>query len=253
MSKLPDFLICGFQKCGTTALSHNLNQHSRIKIPRTGHPKAKLSHGKEFNFFSSQQIETSTTTEGIEWYKSHFQKDEFTWGEASPSYSVYVPEVLQIMQKYLTDTKFVFSIRNPINRAFSAYNHYMQLLESNIKFGNWDPSKSFIEIVESNKYLFTLSYTNALFQYEKTFCREKIHIAIQEKIDSDDYQEEYNKLFDFLNLKYETVNNNKIHSRDYIREISKNEIEFLKELYREEVDELFNWMGREVSEWKEFC
>ena len=49
--KLPDFIVCGFQKCGTSALSQNLNQHSDISIARTSHVKANLSYGKEINYY----------------------------------------------------------------------------------------------------------------------------------------------------------------------------------------------------------
>ena len=36
MSKLPDFIVCGFQKCGTS-LCYNLDQHTKIQIARTDH------------------------------------------------------------------------------------------------------------------------------------------------------------------------------------------------------------------------
>ena len=43
-----------------------------------------------------------------------------------------VSDVLRNMKKHLSDTKFIFSLRNPIYRSFSAYNHYMQLAEKGI-------------------------------------------------------------------------------------------------------------------------
>jgi hypothetical protein len=252
-NKLPDFIIPGFQKCATSALARNLNQHPKIQIARTEHINARISLGKEINFFSSEDNPASTYKEGIDWYKSHFLDDDGLWGEASPGYSDYTNVTLSRMGEHLSQTKFIFSIRNPIHRAFSAYNMYMQLLEEDgIKWGNWDHKKSLIYNVKNHPYAFRINYIEVLKSYEKQFSRNQIHVVIFEKLKTTNYQTEYDEIFKFLNVGNCFIKNQDHHSRPYNRKITQEEIYFFKDLFKEEVNELFNWLGYEIKEWKEF-
>jgi hypothetical protein len=251
--KLPDFIVCGFQKCGTSALSQNLNQHSDISIARTSHVKANLSHGKEINFFAFEKMVTSTHYMGIDWYKRHFKNDGKLWGYCSPNYtSAWPHKVVELMSRHLKSTKFVFSIRNPIYRTFSTYNHYRQLLNENIKFGSWEVDKNFIYNVKYKSDNFCINYVDVLKLYENAFGRDKLHIMNQEKLYSTASQDEYNKLFNFLNVDKQVIKNNDCHSRYYNRGIKTEEIEYLKDLYVDQVNRLFDYLGYEIKEWKEF-
>lgn len=250
-NKLPDFLLCGFQKCATSALANNLDQHPQIQIARTDHELSKLSKGKEINFFSKGNI--STNYMGIDWYKSHFKDDGKLYGEASPNYSDNVDFVLQSMKKYLTSTKFLFSLRNPIYRAYSAYNHYMQLIENGVKWGSWEPSKSFMYNLENHPTAFTRNYIYVIGNYAKMFGKNQIHLMIQEKLDSDDYQNQFDSFFDFLGVNKFKIQNKPCHRRKYDRELSQNEKDFLYEFFKTDVDKLFNFIGFEIKEWTEFC
>ena len=71
-TKLPDFIIVGAQKCGTTTLHYSL----------TKHPEIFMSNPKELNFFQ----EDENYSRGIEWYSSFFGKCplDLISGEASP-------------------------------------------------------------------------------------------------------------------------------------------------------------------------
>lgn len=255
MSKLPDFLICGFQKCGTSALFHNLNQHPNISIAKTDHKNCIGSNGKEINFFS--RVNDSTYYEGIEWYKNHFKKDGNIWGEVSPSYSNYVFGVTTRMYDYLknTDTKFVFSVRNPIDRAFSAYNHYMQLYEKNIKWGDWEPRQSFLWNLK-NVNDFDRIYIKTLKEYERKFDKSRIHVMVQEKLNDEKCcEDEYNKLFNFLGLEDYKIVNNKHHVRSKRCKVKMTDEEkiFLIERYKPLTNRLFKWLGYEIKEWNDFC
>lgn len=250
-NKLPDFIVCGFQKCATSALAYNLESHSEISIARTDHEKAKPSSGKEINFFCTQEDE-STHYMGIDWYKSHFKNDKKLWGYCSPNYSFRPVGVLELMDSYLTDTKIIFSIRNPIYRAFSAFNHYREVYENrNVLIAGWNPKKSFLDNFENGK--FNLEYINTLEVFEKKFGKQNIHIIVQEKLHSKDAQHEYGKLFDFLNVKHEKIKNKKVHSRPYKTNITDHEIDFLKNHYADSVNKLFDWLGFRIRAWDEFC
>ena len=253
MSKLPDFIVCGFQKCGTSSLCYNLDQHTKIQIARTDHKLSKISDGKEFNFFTSEKMNESTNYEGIEWYKSHFRNDGNIWGEVSPNYTMMVSDVLRNMKKHLSDTKFIFSLRNPIYRSFSAYNHYMQLAEKGIKWGDWQIKKSFLYNLENYSDVFMKYYTVVIKQYIETFGKDNVQIVIQEKLNSNNFQNQFNNIFNFLQIENQSIVNQIIHAREYTRQIQPEEKDYLYEKFKDDVENLFNLIGFDIREWKEFC
>lgn len=255
MSKLPDFIICGFQKCGSSALFWNLNQHPEILIAKSEHKLCKDSHGKEINFFSSKKNHKSTHYMGIDWYKSHFYEHDKVCGEVSPNYSDYLEMVLTQMQKYIVvgETKFIFSVRNPIYRAFSGYSHFLDALPKSQNWGEWNPDKDII-YNHKNYYSFKCSYINVLNRYSNIFGKENICVVVQEKLINDtECKNEYNKLFDFLGVSHLDVKNEKHNNRKYKKLISDEEVQYLKDYYTDDVNKLFDFLGYEIKEWKEFC
>ncbi|MCL1044142.1 sulfotransferase domain-containing protein [Shewanella electrodiphila] len=106
----PDFLILGAQKAGTTSLFYTINSSSNnFCSPRN----------KELYFFSENYYR------GIEYYTAQFpifRKKKSISGEATPDYLFYhrAPERIKMFNP---DMKFVIVLRDPIERAFSQYNH----------------------------------------------------------------------------------------------------------------------------------
>jgi hypothetical protein len=110
---LPDFLIIGTQKGGTTFLYHLLRQHPYVE------PAAR----KEIHFFDSRRFK-----KGIDWYRSHFPRQHWEngrrviTGEASPYY-LYHPLAAQRAAKIVPQARLITMLRNPVDRAFSDYQH----------------------------------------------------------------------------------------------------------------------------------
>ena len=114
---LPDYLIIGVTKCGTTSLYEYLSQHPDIYPPK----------GKEIDFFDRLY------SRGLNWYKAGFpsttrkfvtkslMKRQFVTGEATPRY-MDTPHTLQRIKNVLPNAKFIVLLRNPVDRAFSQYN-----------------------------------------------------------------------------------------------------------------------------------
>lgn len=113
---LPDFLIIGAQRCGTTSLYYYLTEHPNI-FP---------SSVKEVHFFDD------SFTKGMHWYRAQFptivekyyieriRKHGFLTGEATPSYLLHphAPKrIFQVMPK----AKLIVLLRNPVDRAYSHY------------------------------------------------------------------------------------------------------------------------------------
>jgi hypothetical protein len=109
--RLPDFLIIGLGKCGTTTLAELLNSH----------PEVGMSAVKEPHFFSYDYI----FERGIPWYATLFNqcRDAKIIGEASTSYSRIHqhPDVHNRIYEYLPGTRIIMMVRHPMDRIISAY------------------------------------------------------------------------------------------------------------------------------------
>ena len=116
---MPNFLIIGAMKSGTTALYYYCEQH----------PQIYMSPVKEPNFFCSggQESWASESVTRIESYKYLFKgvSDEKAAGEASHCY-LYEPQAVTRIQQHLPDAKLVAILRNPVDRAYSHFLHMVR-------------------------------------------------------------------------------------------------------------------------------
>ncbi|MEG4454022.1 tetratricopeptide repeat protein [Microcoleus sp. N9_A1] len=113
--KVPNFIIIGSQRCGTTSLYTYLSQHPQILTPIK----------KEMDFLSWH------FERGIDWYLAHFPPmpsgEQFVTGEASPSYFDY-REAPERLYSLFPEAKLIVLLRNPVDRAIS---HFYRLRELN--------------------------------------------------------------------------------------------------------------------------
>jgi hypothetical protein len=125
---MPNFLVIGAAKAGTSSIYEYLRQH----------PQVFMSPEKETNFFAFGEpvgqagpfrgepedapLNYSTSALTLEAYQAQFAKarGEPAVGEASPVYLSHPRAPAQI-QKYLPRARLIAVLRNPIDRAFSAY------------------------------------------------------------------------------------------------------------------------------------
>lgn len=119
---LPDFILIGAQRSGTTSLFNYLSQHPEI------HP----SFPKEIHYFSNHYHK------GEIWYRSHFPlrinirkstyhyKRNFITGEATPYYLIH-PCAAERTSKCVPDVQLIVLLRNPVDRAYSHYHHQVKM------------------------------------------------------------------------------------------------------------------------------
>jgi hypothetical protein len=119
---LPNFLIIGAQKAGTTALYAYLREHPAVVGPAW----------KEVSFFDRHYWR------GEAWYRGNFPSRlnvrrararggvEPLVGEASPSY-LFHPQAPERAASLLPDLRVIALVRNPIDRALSHYHHEVAL------------------------------------------------------------------------------------------------------------------------------
>jgi hypothetical protein len=115
---LPDFLVLGAQKAGTTALYDYLYRHPAISGPRW----------KEVSFFDRHW------RRGERWYRGNFPRGAAPpVGEASPSY-LFHPLAPERVRSLLPDARLIALLRNPVDRAFSHYQHEVALGREPLSF-----------------------------------------------------------------------------------------------------------------------
>lgn len=109
---LPDFLIVGAQKAGTTALYAYLRRHPAI----TGPP------WKEVSYFDRQY------RRGPAWYRGNFplRAAGRIVGEASPSY-LFHPQAPERVAALVPEARLIALLRDPVERALSHYQHEVAL------------------------------------------------------------------------------------------------------------------------------
>ena len=118
MRKLPNFLIIGVPKAGTTSLYYWLKQH----------PEVYMSPIKEPHYFS--QIGNKDHITDWDDYLRLFEgvKDEKIIGEASTSYFHFYEKAIPLIKNKLgKNVKLLLILRNPIERAWSHYQYYIKL------------------------------------------------------------------------------------------------------------------------------
>ena len=134
-NNLPNFLIVGAAKSGTSSLHNYLNQHPEIFMPSY---KDGLNV-KEPQFLIKNKVKDRLHFGIWSWqeYKALF--DDATKfkaiGESSVFYLYYYKEAIKNIKFRLDDNiKIIILLRNPIDRAYSAFQHVSRGLKENLSF-----------------------------------------------------------------------------------------------------------------------
>ena len=108
---LPDFIIIGAMKAGTTTLYEYLSRH----------PQVGMSREKETDYF----VAGRGWERGLPWYQAQFSPGKQVYGEASPNYSKCqaFPGVPDRVAGLIPAAKLIFIAREPVARAESQYRH----------------------------------------------------------------------------------------------------------------------------------
>lgn len=126
LNNFPDFMIVGAQKAGTTALYEYLSRH----------PNVQPTKEKELHYFDSEDRYKL----GIKFYRSFFQfgiNSKLTF-DASAGYLNHDKAPHRIYT-HNPNTKIIILLRDPVERAYSAWNMYREkyLINRNWFFDNW--------------------------------------------------------------------------------------------------------------------
>ena len=156
--KIDNFaLIIGSMKCGTTSLFYYLSQHPQVAVCKI----------KEPNFFASEQ----NWSKGFNYYQNlwHWHPDTHkTALEASTHYTQIprLPNAAEKIAQIKADFKFIYIMRNPIERIESHYTHGKQ--------SRWSETKQAIEYGIHQDLIDISRYARQLDEYYKRFPSAKI-------------------------------------------------------------------------------
>jgi hypothetical protein len=106
---LPNLIVIGAARCGTTSLHRYLDLH----------PQIFMSVHKELNFFAPER----NWHRGLAWYESQFRRPADVLGESSPCYTRHpaVSDVPERMASIVPDAKLIYLVRDPLKRVVSDY------------------------------------------------------------------------------------------------------------------------------------
>ena len=177
---LPDFIIIGAQKSGTTSLYHLLARH----------PHVEPAAAKELHFFDTLY------EEGMEWYRQCFPpprlKDgrETVTGEATPGY-LFHPRAPERVAEVVPRARLIALLRNPVDRAYSQYHQ---------RTGKGRETRDFEEVLGAENsnagYLARGIYIDQLLRWSRFFDRERMLVLKSE----DFFERPQDVLKDVLNF-----------------------------------------------------
>ncbi len=126
---LPNFIILGAAKAGTTAVYYYLMQHPQIHVTPLKETNFFALEGQPLRFSGPGDDEyvnrLSITTLDAYQEQYRYAQGKSAIGEASPLY-LYHPRAPERIHHYVPDSKLIAFVRNPVDRAFSAFLHLVR-------------------------------------------------------------------------------------------------------------------------------
>jgi hypothetical protein len=217
MGKLPDFIIMGEMKCGTTALYRYISEH----------PMVEPAKRKELAFFNAHY------EKGLDWYKSQFPdcKNCFT-GEAT-GYLKF-PDVAPRVYEAVPNVKLILILRNPVDRAYSHYHMHLRKRKIDVPFEE--------AVQGESTYLDKGIYAWRLKKWMDVFPREQFHIIQSEQLYKHP-QETLNETFKFLGLPSYELNVYEHHNSGSYQPMNPETRKKLVDFYKPYNKELYDFLG----------
>ncbi len=272
-----DFIGIGAQKAGTTWLFKQFEKSNQIQLPpvkelhyfdrsstylspnileetllkdRMKNPKwvlrsifEILKNAKDFGWFKKWYFSDYSD----KWYLSLFKGYSKCKGEITPAYAILREEDISEMSKLLgEDTKIIFMLRNPIDRAWSSYKYKYNITEYDK--GDYEDAKRFFV---SDYQVFRSEYLKTIQLYKKYF--NSICLAFFDAI-TENPKDLLFDIFNYLNLDTKEIDSfsglqKRINTSRTI-EIPDRIYNFLTDMYQEQIKELSIEYGEYFRTWQ---
>ncbi len=265
LRELPDFVIIGAKRGGTTSLFRYLSEHPCVVPNFPRRLKVKGIHFFDTNYHR-----------GVPWYRSHFASGLYrrrverrsmhraVCGESSPYY-LFHPHAPRRAAETIPEAKLIVLLRNPVDRAYSHYRERARHGVETLTFEEAierEPERLAGEIErirederymsfahEHLSYLSQSCYLESLQRWLKCFPRERVLILLSEDLYSDPAAT-YARTLEFLDLRpheprafeaYNYVSSSPMDPRTRER---------LVEQFRTHNRRLAEYLGMDLSGWE---
>jgi hypothetical protein len=164
---LPNFLVIGAQRAGTTLLHRIFEAHPEVYVPL---------RRKEVHYFDIYR------DRGVDWYAKFFPPEGEAGryraiGEVTPDY-LFEPSAPRLIHELLPNCGLIVSLRNPVNRAYSSYLHYY-VRDRNDK-------RSFADVVAQEEEIVQRGfYSKQIDRYLQFYPRDRLLVLIYEELVAD--------------------------------------------------------------------
>jgi Sulfotransferase domain len=196
--RLPNFLLAGFEKCGTTSIYNYLNQHSQIYMSPVKEPNFLE---RDWNHFIGTRRTRIDTLEKYQQLFAQVEDHHLSIGEASPNLLFHFQDSIPQIKKYVPDAKIIAVLRDPVERAYS---DYLMLIRDEIK-GN---DRSLMEQLQSSPHSsYTLRkglYYQPVQQFLDQFGNDRFQVFLYEDFARDTLTF-MQKIYEYLEVKSDFV------------------------------------------------
>jgi hypothetical protein len=231
-----DFLGIGAQKCGTTWLYNHLQAHEQLAFPA----------GKEVHFWDQHRLR------GVKWWLDQFSvNDTKKHGEITPAYAILDAKTVREIREAVPNSRLFYSIRNPIARAWSA--SLMALSRAELML-NEASDRWFMDHFESRGSRQRSDYTACINTWLAVFPQEQLQIIVFDDIVTSSRSVLLGlakhlavDCSHFERIAEAELRKPVFHGPQFsIRPVL---LEYLRELYRPEIQRLSYRLGRDLQSW----
>jgi len=233
---LPDFLGIGNAKAGSTWLYYNLKVH----------PELFLAEPKELRYFDLYFHKPLTS------YTSHFKAgSKKVKGEITPSYCFIDLSRISFIKKIMPELKLIFIMRNPVERAWS------QALMNLVTL----PKRDYSDVKENEFYNHFISvqslkrgdYKKIISNWLSFYPAESLFVGFFSDITERPKQlltDIFKHLQISTNVSWKLFPYNKAFQTGPNIEIPVKYQEFLEDVFRDEIEDLYLDFGIKVQSWR---
>lgn len=179
-NNLPDFLIVGAAKCGTTSMYYYLDKFDDVFMSKPKEPKfiTSLFLDSKFKGKGDMDIAKGFVTSYDEYVKMFENvKENRILGEASPDTLYYYKKAIPKIKETMGNPKIIIFLRNPVDRAFSAYMHMRRDLREELSFKDAIEKEDF-RIQENYVFLWHYLKVGNYYEQVKAFKEEFSNVKV---------------------------------------------------------------------------
>lgn len=250
---LPNFIVIGVVRGGTTSLFENLSKH----------PCIYSSSYDELGFFDSN------FDLGLHWYRSMFptifqkkiselQNKCFMTYDVTPFY-IWNSLAAQRIRDTLPTIKLITLLRNPIDRAYSNYFlgvrsgseklSFEEAIHNDIRLLEKESCDNLATYTRAGSYVVKGLYAKQLAPWFSLFPKDQLLILQTEKFE-EQTSTTLSQIFEFLNLSHYEIKDFKKMNVGKYPSMKKETRQFLKNYYAPHNEDLYRLIGQKFN-WDE--